>query len=504
MAQMTDTDAGPAAPAASSHALPLRLELLLERRFTILLGCFAAVSAALGLVFLTRESLWEDELLTLGLVSRSFGDFLRALPDRGNEPLYDALFWVVAHLGGTSAAWLRLPSVLAVAASVPVTGLVGKRMMGRAGGALAALFLALSSYALLAATLARPYAFALLFAAVSTLLLQRAVERPSRGRIALYALSIVALAGTHDFAILVVLAHPILVATRSRRAGLVFGGACAAAVALFFAWPAGWAERAFIWTTPPTSYTVDYVTTAFKRGAPDALIAVALLVVAAFVVYLWRRRPHSRPTTPRDVAFLAVWLLGPFLCLFVYSAVRHPVFVTRYVEGSLPALCLLLAVVCVFLGQRLGAVAACAVAIAFLAGSINSGVRLTQPDVEGAVRFLDGRFQPGDLVAVPAGSAQEANGLLYFSPRFGGDRLRLVFTAGDASRVTPPVYVVDGDDQEAGLEQVARRTRRLWVFEDGFVDARAAAERAAFFGGCRDVERHDFRGGIRVSLVQGC
>lgn len=112
-----------------------------------------------------------------------------------------------AALAGTSDLALRVPSVLAVAAAAGLTAAVGVRLGGvRTGltaGVLFAVLPAVSRYA----QEARPYALAMCAAAGATLLLLRALERPSTGRWSAYAAVVALLGLLHVVALLLVAAH---------------------------------------------------------------------------------------------------------------------------------------------------------------------------------------------------------------------------------------------------------------------------------------------------------
>jgi mannosyltransferase len=90
-------------------------------------------------------------------------------------------------------------------------GLVGRRlgggMAGLAGGLVFALIPSVSRYA----QEARPYAFATLFAALSTLMFLRAMERPGWSRWALYALVLTAAGAANLIAVTVAAGHLLII-----------------------------------------------------------------------------------------------------------------------------------------------------------------------------------------------------------------------------------------------------------------------------------------------------
>ena len=91
-----------------------------------LLMVTAVVIGALWLVPLF-SSLWLDELGTYWVVKDGLGDAVhRALTFHGQSPLYYSIVWAARSVGGNSEAVLRLPSLIATAASlVSSTGSLG-------------------------------------------------------------------------------------------------------------------------------------------------------------------------------------------------------------------------------------------------------------------------------------------------------------------------------------------------------------------------------------------
>lgn len=187
----------------------------------------AAATAALGLCQIGTPMLWRDELATWSAASRNFPQLWTMTQhiDAVLGPYYFGLhLWMAVF--GDSAVAMRVPSVIAMTGTAAVAGLIGRRLggvsAGLAGGLVFALIPSVSRYA----QEARPYAFATLFAALATLLLLRAVERPSGRRWGGYALALAAAGACNLVALCVLAGHAVAVLAacwqRTERAG---GGA---------------------------------------------------------------------------------------------------------------------------------------------------------------------------------------------------------------------------------------------------------------------------------------
>jgi hypothetical protein len=130
---------------------------------------------------LLRDSLLGDELILFGIVhDRSLGGVLQAVHDtEKTPPLGFVLAWASAHIGDP-ALWIRLPSLLAGVALVPLSYALGLLTVGRTAGIVAAAVVALQPYSMFYGTEARAYALVAMLAAASTLCLLRALDTGRR------------------------------------------------------------------------------------------------------------------------------------------------------------------------------------------------------------------------------------------------------------------------------------------------------------------------------------
>ena len=173
-----------------------------------------AVTAALGLYQINVPILWRDELATWSAASRTLPQ-LWAMVHNVDAVL--GLYYLGLHLWmavfGDSAAAMRLPSALAMTGASAVVALTGKRLGGTRVGLISGLIFAVVPSVSRYAQEARPYAFATLFAALATLLLLRAMERPTWLRWGCYTLALAAAGASNLVALCVLAAHAAIVAT---------------------------------------------------------------------------------------------------------------------------------------------------------------------------------------------------------------------------------------------------------------------------------------------------
>jgi mannosyltransferase len=401
------TDRGPADdPTGIRRALTERWALIAA------LVVFLAMSASR----LRTRSLWVDEAITLGAV----GDLGRTLRETGGTMgLYYVVVAPVAALTH-DRGWLRLPSLIAVAAAVWVTWEVGRRLGGRRVAGLAAGFVALSWFAIRFGTEARGYGLALLLSSLSWLGLVGAVgarsdlagpsaradasseaadgARQERQWWALFAVASVLAPLAHGVSALQLVvqgASLLLLPDRVHwlRRFAPVAAAVGAVMVVLFGLGAG---EVADWVPPLNNGHLQNIVRALlgSDGVPQLLVAT--VVVAGVVVALVAAvRAHGRDRWRAAVPVL--WALGLPVLLILLSLVR-PYGVYRYVLTSLPGIALLVATAIDRLPRRwMVAVAAVVVALALWS---ERGAAISSTD-EPWSRLADdmaARMEPGDAL----------------------------------------------------------------------------------------------------------
>lgn len=309
------------------------------------------LAASLRVHALGAQSLWMDEVFGVVVARLPAATMLRmALADGVHPPLYYLVQEIAVPLGGSEFA-ARWPMAMAGVLSVAAMIRLGGKWLGRRGGALAGLLLALSPFAVWYSQEVRMYSLALALWIVVMELFVRLLNRPREDcrvnslRVA-FVLSSACLYLTHltglfaplvQFAFIIVTFRRNHSLVRQWAVLQVFAGLPLLfwLVAVFYR-PAGYFGIAWI----PESGLIDLVLTLqnFAAGYGDdpwrwaGTFAFAVSTMAG----LWGlRRPNSRAKTV--AALVTLWLLLPPLATLIFS-LRRPAYVDRFLIGSLPAL----------------------------------------------------------------------------------------------------------------------------------------------------------------------
>lgn|GEM_PF-425207 len=303
-----------------------------NRALTQLAWLGAALLTAVITIFrVDRPGLWADELATWGMTTvpaHELWPLLRST-DMVNGPYY-LFMWGWTHLLGDSDLALRLPSVIAMTVTAALVAALGSRFTGPRGGLLAGLLFAVVPSVSRYAQEARVYALVVLFAALATLLLARALDRPRFGRFVPYVLVVAVLGTLNVISMLVLLAHGVLVFALRRRvlagwAGAALVGAVPAVVMLVLS--AG--QREQVGWIGPSSLTGLSNLPYNLFGA--TAIGGALLVLAALSV------SYRHPAL-----VYSAWAVLPIVSLFIAGHFTS-VWLPRYVLFTVPAWVLLAA-----------------------------------------------------------------------------------------------------------------------------------------------------------------
>jgi mannosyltransferase len=316
----------------------------------------ALAALAVGGYRIGGPSLWRDEAYTLGSAQRPSGQIFALLlhVDAVHGPYYLGMHMVVAVLG-TSAAALRLPSLLATGLAAGITAALGRRLAGMIPlpvpgltGLLAGLLYVATPQTTFYAQDARPYGLVTACAAAATYLLLVALADGGKRWWAGYAAAIALTGMASLFALLLVAAHAVtLLVTRNRARLLPFLAAAAAAVAVLAPLIVlGYRQdRALGWISAPGLRALGSL---FEHaaGSRQLIPLVAVLATCGVVASL-------RPGRRRELSVATValpWLVLPPLILLGISLIR-PVYVERYVIFGQPALALLCAAGLTWLGS---------------------------------------------------------------------------------------------------------------------------------------------------------
>jgi 4-amino-4-deoxy-L-arabinose transferase-like glycosyltransferase len=420
------------------------------RTLTVVLALVILAGFALRAHDLGRKSFWYDELRQIEVARMPLAQWNEALITHAARPL--DYYLTRALLGYTRSEWLlRFPALMWGTLTIAVTYQLGRKLLGRAEGAIAAFLVALSATGVSFSQELRPYALYALIAAVSYWALITGLHRGSRAAWVVYA-GAHGLGGlTHYFWLAIVASQVLFVGLaaltgqvprgRLRAFGLAVAAGCAVLLATsdpLVILPLGQNYLAAILSAaaanqpPPVSLraaganpfapelTYDFFAgrvlgpLGAGRGAALALFNSLLLIGVIAAVRARVRLGVVLLELHPGTAFLLAWLLaGPGLILG-YLFYRNEIFAIRYVLFALPAYLLLVARGTVILAERLPALAqprarlAPALSLAVLAGfgwinlgSVAEYYRTPKDDWRRIGAFLQSNVQPGDAIFAP-------------------------------------------------------------------------------------------------------
>ncbi|CAN5275712.1 glycosyltransferase family 39 protein [soil metagenome] len=308
-----------------------------------------AAAGGLSLVGAGTPSYWGDE-------AASVMSALRPLPSLvGELSRIDAvhgLYYLFLHfwvgLVGTSEFAVRAPSAVAAGVAVAGTGVLGSRLIGRTGGIVAALVLAVLPEMTRMAIEARSYAFAVAAGVWLTVLLLRLATRESR-RVWWIAYGVGAALCVYLFlylALLLVVHTVIMLVLRPPRAS-VRRWLLALAVALVLATPMvliALHQQGQISFLARRDYaTVRSVIVRQWFRTPLMAFVGWTLILGGAAVSVLRRRSVPRSINRGAVIALA-WVVLPTAVLVAGNDWVHPMYNLRYPAFCLPGVAIAMAI----------------------------------------------------------------------------------------------------------------------------------------------------------------
>jgi hypothetical protein len=362
-----------------------------------------------------NSSLFGDEISTYFIVTgHSLGRVLQLVysNQETSPPLYFMLAWTTKGLGN-SAQWIRLPSLVAGVATIPLTYLLGLRTVGRGAALVGAALVALSPHLIFMSAYGRPFMVMCLFGLASTFALVRALDTGRLGWWIAYAASSCAAAYTHYVVVFVLIAQLIWAfwAQPTARRALLWANVAAALA--YLPWLGGlWADfhgpdstngvEVFGFDTIRNdlenwSIGSDLPHRVVPGDLAVVLVAIGVALAVIGVALVARRRAAWMPSK-RLVLVVALALAAPVGTILV-SAAGHDVFNTQDLIASWPGLALSAGVL-LTRPSRLLRVAATGLV---LAGFAIGGLKMTSPgvqtpNVDAAAAFIERVGECGDPV----------------------------------------------------------------------------------------------------------
>ncbi|HTT91727.1 MAG TPA: glycosyltransferase family 39 protein, partial [Acidimicrobiales bacterium] len=395
-------------------------------RFGLLLAWLVVIAGVVGR-FLAPSGLWLDEALSVDIAKLPLQQVPGALVQDGSPPLYYLIlhYWMVVF--GQSDFAVRALSGVISTATLPFLWAAGERAGGRRAAWAALLLGASSPWAIYYATDTRMYSLMALEAILWYLAARRALELPSRGRLACVAAVTAALMYTHYWDLYLVAAGGLWALWRSwteNRTGatvpyaqpgaarkllwaMVVGGV------IFLPWSPVFLFQAMHtgtpWTAPPGPEDLLSVFGYFAGTVPGTSASpwteLLTFVLFGFVALGLFAKPGPNGTSvvmevraqPR-ARFVALLVAGPLAIAVLAGMLTGAAFDNRYIAVVFPLFIVLCALgLSVFSSRR---VSAAMLAVACTAGLFAAQAQNSQPRTQ-AVQVaadLNAQARPGDVV----------------------------------------------------------------------------------------------------------
>ena len=459
--------------------LPVRLEVATAaprtgvaasaRRVNLPVSALTALVLGLGFVHLGAKSVWLDESISVGQATKQ-GVWVTLTGRGDNMGLHSFLlhFWIKAF--GESEIAIRSLSVFFAALCVPAVYLTGRRLFDRRAGLVAAVLLAPNAFFLQWAQQARGYTLLILLVTLSSYFFLGELEHPSRANRLAYVVSSAAALDAHYFAAFVVLAQLLTVLALRRRAAFTkswLGVAAAIAVLglpeAIHALDTGAAQLS--WIASPNGASLRKALLDLGGGGWPALAVVSAgcgfaLLRAVRIRDRWRE------------CFLAAWLAVPVVLSFAASFIQ-PMFLSRYLLVSLPALVLLAA-------RGLTKLPSPALLAALVAAACASGLQVSdwygapaREDWRAATRYVLASTHPGDAVLYYPTYAQTPFG---YYERMDGARAGGPAATHPQPDTNPRVWLV------VRKEDAVRDPRGLQTLEQALASGYGISRQRSFSG----------------------
>jgi len=476
---------GPAYNSPVTHAEELRRTA--SHRISPELFIFGNLAISVPLAY--ALNLWQDEAYTLHTTGASLSyAFNAAIGFEQNAPLYFLIINLLRHFGD-GVFFLRLFSVLCIAATVGLVPLLCRRYLPNSNATLVTAVVAFNPFIIYAAVDLRAYGLIVLLSALLLLTYHDAFlsESPGVGPAAAYAFCVAAALYTQYYLAFLIAAQGITLLLFHRRAFwrfLLAGAIGAAAFAPMVAIVPGQVQNfkeGFAAPSLPHTLTVlggiifRYVLPLPFAHAKLAYAGLALAGAVALVIL----RPSLKSTGSGPI----VVMTGCAAVLFAAGAYAGGVHILDRHAASLyvPATLSVFALIASLPAEsraRVGlgwCVAVVLLSLASLGRTYASGAN--SGDWIRVTRYLEGNERPGEPIAVF--EAENALPLQYYYR--GPNRIVAIPEAVDYHRYDVTAFVVRSADQ---LESAMPRQARMWLVTAG------ACNSANIAFGCTTLERY--------------
>src|SRR6185369_7755287 len=372
--------------------------------YTMFIVVLTLAATAIRFYHLTDRSLWIDEGASYILTQLSWPKFFYAVRTCMAEMSF---YYFVLRLWtylGTSETALRSLSVLFSVATVPLIGLLGRKLYSRKAGVIAAAIFSFHAWNIHFAQEARSYPLLSLLVVISWLILIQIIEKPSIKYWAWFSVITVLECNTHFLGILNLAAQFVsllfIFSSKEqykqalRSAFWVFLGCIPAAMYIFQT-----RGQSIGWIQPTNESVVqefiDNVTGWWSSGY-EIFFFLGLLVPLSYIALKALVR-NGRGWDSWTASVAPFGVLVPFFGLMLISIVHHA-FLPRYLQFLIVPLALGVGYLCSQLSPRIWVISLILVSAFFLKPLPRYYREPSFYNIRGAVNYIAQRAQPTDAV----------------------------------------------------------------------------------------------------------
>jgi len=317
-------------------------------------------AAILRIYHIDFQSIWIDEIHTMieSDPKLSYSDFYEIMAFREQMPhLYFHLTRIVAYIFGHSSFAMRMISAIIGIACVYAIYLLGKAMLSKKTGIIAALLLSVNYFHIWYSQEARPYVLLSLFTILSFYRLIIFIRDNSLKNAIYFGIFAALMINTHFFGLFVLVAQILILALvlfekpKTEKIPLIKKAIISGFLILLLWLPS--IKIFFIvtkiksfWIQPPG---LDVYTQLFKDlfgGAESLLYIVFLLSLFYFITTFNKKGKNNIEENKSLLSFcvLIIWIFITLFIPFLRSYLDIPMIISRYFISVLPAIILILAI----------------------------------------------------------------------------------------------------------------------------------------------------------------
>jgi uncharacterized membrane protein len=380
------------------------------RNAGFLLFGITLLGAVLRFWALDAESYWLDETASAIWASGTIAETIALAKADVHPPLYFILLGFWGDIFGRGDFALRTFSVVLGVLCIPLLFVTARELFKKESVAIiAALLLAVSQFHVQFSQEARGYAMMCFLAICSMYLFLRLLKSPTFTKIFFYFLSGIILLYTHLFGALFIITQNIFLLFFKKNFGLSFKRWAAIQIALFVTF-LPWlfiirdqmAAHKEFWILPFQLSSLPQLLLNFSGSLTVWGIIALAIFCSAIAFALWHKRVFLK--SEWEFSFVLLWFAVPIIIAIIASILLQPVFMPRFLIGTLPAFLLLAAYGIHLLKIRFLIISA--IAILTICSLINSSILLQETNKERwreAVQFTEDLLQPGDTIIFHAG-----------------------------------------------------------------------------------------------------